>query len=231
MTAYFDLKVRNRVKQKLKKEQAGLESHHARNLWRWTFRHNYVLKLAEANIRAWYRNNSGSPADATRADAEAVKELVDVVSRGRSEDNYRKYHRFWKFLHDVRVEGDCTEREDAETRMLKDGLMHILLFRTGKFNRRFFNKTKDSLQKVRKWNKVYHPYMKEVQMRVLAERTNDFSGITDLHEQVVKKALKGFSVNWVTGTRVLNREEQQSYLASIDSTLRPEEPSLQILQM
>jgi hypothetical protein len=45
--------------------------------------------------------------------------------------------------------------EDAEARMLKDGLMHILLFRTGGFNRRFFNKTKDSLQIVKKWNQVY----------------------------------------------------------------------------
>jgi hypothetical protein len=42
--------------------------------------------------------------------------------------------------------------EDAEARILKDGLMHILLFRTGGFNRRFFNKTKDLLQIVRKWN-------------------------------------------------------------------------------
>ena len=58
------------------------------------------------------------------------------------------------------------------------------------FNRRFFNKTKYSLQTVRKWNQVYHPYMKEVQMRVLAERADDFSGSTDLHQTIVKKALK-----------------------------------------
>jgi hypothetical protein len=72
-----------------------------------------------------------------------------------------------------------------------------------------------------------HPYMKEVQMRVLAERANDLSGSTDLHQKVVKKALKGSSINWVNGTRALNKEEQQSYLASFDSTLRPEELSLQ----
>ena len=120
------------------------------------------MKLAEANIRTYYRENPGSAADASQAEAEAVKELVDVVSKGRSEENYRKHHRFWEFLHDVRVEGTNNEIEDAKARMLKDGLTHILQFRTKGFNRRFFNKTKDSLQTVRKWNQVYHPYMKEV---------------------------------------------------------------------
>ena len=64
-------------------------------------------------------------------------------------------------------------------------------------------------------------------MRALAERANDFSGSTDLHQKVVKKALKSSSVNWVNGTRGLNNEEEQSYLASFDNTLRPEELSLQ----
>jgi hypothetical protein len=73
------------------------------------------------------------------------------------------------------------EIEDTEARMQKEGLTHILLFWTKGFNRRFFNKTKDSLQTMRKWNQVYHPYMKEVQMRVLAQQANDFSGSTDWH--------------------------------------------------
>ena len=227
MTVCLDAAGRDRIKRELKKEQAGLESLQAINLWKETFRYDYAVRLAEANTRAWHRDNPGSFADASQAEAEAVKELVDVVSRGRSVENYRKHHRFWKFLHDVRVASDCTGVEDAETRMLKDGLLHILVFRTGGFNRRFFNKTKDSLQTVRKWNQVYHPYMKEVQMRVLAERANDLSGSTDLHQKVVKKALKSFSVNWVNGTRALNNEEEQSYLASFDNTLRPEELSLQ----
>ena len=79
-----------------------------------------------------------------------MKEVVDVVSKGRSEENYRKHHRFWKFFHDVRVEGTNDEIKDTEARVLKKGLTHILLFRTSGFNRRFFNKTKDSLQTVRK---------------------------------------------------------------------------------
>ncbi|PQE22102.1 Proto-oncogene tyrosine- kinase ROS protein [Rutstroemia sp. NJR-2017a BVV2] len=227
LTAYFDLDVRNRVKKKLKKEQAGLESHQVSNLWQETFRYDYVVKLAEANLRAWNRNNPGSPAETTQAEAEAVKELVDVVSRGMSVENYRKHHRFWKFLQEVPVEGEHTGMEDAETRMLKDRLMHILLFRTGGFNRRFFNKTKNSLQIVKKWNQVYHPYMKEVQMRVFAERANDFSGGTDLHQDAVKRALKDSTVHWVNGTRALNGEGQQSYLASFDSTLPPEALPLQ----
>ncbi|KAF8850019.1 hypothetical protein BDZ45DRAFT_680080 [Acephala macrosclerotiorum] len=230
LTAYFDLAVRNSVKRELKKEQAGLESLQAINLWKETFRYNFVEKLAEANIRTYYRENPGSAADASQAEAEAVKELVDVVSKGRSEENYRKHHRFWKFLHDVRVEGTNNEMEDAEARMLKDGLTHILLFRTKGFNRRFFNKTKDSLQTVRKWNQVYHPYMKEVQMRVLAERASDFSGSTDWHQTVVRKesqVSKVARINWVNGTRALNQEEQQSYVASFDRPLQPEELSSQ----
>jgi hypothetical protein len=103
------------------------------------------MKLAEANIRAWFRDNARSPANASQAEAEAIKELIDVVSKGRSSENYWKHYRFWQFLHDIRVEGISTEIEDAEARILKDGLMHILLFRIGGFNRRFFNKTKDSL--------------------------------------------------------------------------------------
>jgi hypothetical protein len=95
-------------------------------LWRETFRYNYVVKLAEANIRTYYRENPGSAADASQAEVEAVKEVVDVVSKGRSEENYRKHHRFWEFLHDVRVEGTNNEIEDAKARMLKDGLTHIL---------------------------------------------------------------------------------------------------------
>jgi len=110
-----------------------------------TFRYDYVVKLVEANTRAWSRDNPGSPANASQVEAEAVKELVDVVSKGRSPENYWKYYRFWKFLYDIRVEGGSTEMEDAGARMLKDGLMYILLFWIGGFNRRFFNKTKDSL--------------------------------------------------------------------------------------
>ena len=121
------------------------------------------------------------------------------------------------------MEGTDNAMEDVEARMLKDGLTHILLFRTKGFNRRFFNKTKDSLQTVRKWNQVYHPYMKEVQVRVLAERANDFSGSTDLHQTAVEKALKVSPANWINGTRALNQEEQQSYLASFDCTLQPDE--------
>ncbi|PVH71241.1 hypothetical protein DL98DRAFT_597090, partial [Cadophora sp. DSE1049] len=146
LTAYFDLVRRDKVKLEMRKEQAGLESLQAMNLWKETFRYDYVLKLAEANTRAWVIDNPGLSADVSQAEAAAVRELVDVVSRGRSVENYRKHHRFWKFLHDVRVEGDPTGLEDTETRMLKDGLLHILVFRTGGFNRRFFNKTKDSLE-------------------------------------------------------------------------------------
>jgi hypothetical protein len=105
------------------------------------------------------------------------------------------------------VEGTNIEMEDAKARMLKDGLKHILLFRTKEFNRRFFNKTKDSLQTVRKWNQVYYPYMKEVQMRVLAERANNFSGSTDLYQTVVEKALKVPLINWANGSRALNQEQ------------------------
>jgi len=227
LTAYFDLVRRDKVKLEMRKEQAGLESLQAINLWKETFRYDYVVKLTEAITRAWAIDNPGPSADVSQAEAEAVRELVDVVSRGRSAENYRKHHRFWKFLHDVRVEGDPTGMEDTETRMLKDGLLHILVFRTGGFNRRFFNKTKDSLQTVRRWNQVYHPYIKEVQMRVLAERANDLSGSTDLHQKAVKKAVKCSEINWVNGTRALNGEEQQSYLANFDSISRSEELSLQ----
>jgi hypothetical protein len=36
-------------------------------------------------------------------------------------------------------------------------------------------------------------------MRVLTERTNNFSGSTDLYQKVIKKVLKSSSVNWVNG--------------------------------
>jgi hypothetical protein len=57
LTGYFDLAMRKRVKQELKKEQAGLESVQAINLWKETFRYDYVAKLAEANVRSYYREN------------------------------------------------------------------------------------------------------------------------------------------------------------------------------
>ena len=91
-------------------------------MWRESFRYNYVVKLAEANLWMYCRENPGSAADASQAEAEAVKELVDVVLKGRCEENYWKHHRFWKFLYDVCVEGTNNEMEDAEGRMRKDGL-------------------------------------------------------------------------------------------------------------
>ncbi|KAH7310152.1 hypothetical protein BKA65DRAFT_485092 [Rhexocercosporidium sp. MPI-PUGE-AT-0058] len=63
-------------------------------------------KLAEANTRASAIDNPESSAGVGQAEAETVRELVDVVLRGRSVENYRKHYRFWKFLHGVRVEGD-----------------------------------------------------------------------------------------------------------------------------
>lgn len=104
LTAYFDVNMCNKVKQKLKKEQASLESHQASNLWRETFRYNCVMKLAKANTPMYHRETPRSAADASQAEAKAVKELVDLVSKGRSEENYRKHSRFWKFLYDLRVE-------------------------------------------------------------------------------------------------------------------------------
>jgi hypothetical protein len=227
LTGYFDRVMWARVKQELRKEQAGLDSLHVINLWKESFRYDYVVKLAGANVQSYQRQNPGLAADPSQAETEALKELVDVVSRGRSEENYRKHHRFWVFLHQIRVEGTMNGMECAEDRMLKKGLMHILLFRTGRFNRRFFNKTKGSLGTVRKWNQVYHPYMKEVQMRVLAERADDFSGGTDLHQVVMRKALNVSPFDWVNGTRALNQEEQKLYLSSSDCTLQPEELSPQ----
>jgi hypothetical protein len=41
--------------------------------------------------------------------------------------------------------GNYTGIEDIETRILKDDLLYIFIFRTGGFNIRFFNKTKDLL--------------------------------------------------------------------------------------
>ena len=198
-------------------------------MWKETFRYDYVVKIAEANIRT-HRENPSSAADASQTEADVVKELVDVVSKGRSEENYQKHHRFWKFLHDVRVENTINDIGDTKARMLKEGLTNILLFRTKGFNRRFFNKTKDSLQIVKKWNQVYHPYIKEVQMRVLDERALNFPGTIDLHQRAVEKVsnvAKIALINWVNGTRALNQEEEQSYLASFDCTLRPEELSSQ----
>ena len=60
-------------------------------------------------------------------------------------------------------------------------------------------------------------------MRVLAERANDFSSSTDLHQTAIEKALKVSLVNWINRTQALNQEEQQLYLASFDRTLQPEE--------
>jgi hypothetical protein len=50
------------------------------------------------------------------------------------------------------MEGTNNKMEDAKAYIQKDGLKYILLFWTKAFNRRFFNKTKDLLQIVRKWN-------------------------------------------------------------------------------
>lgn len=40
------------------------------------------MKLAEANIRTYYRGNPRSAADISKVEAEAVKELINVVSKG-----------------------------------------------------------------------------------------------------------------------------------------------------
>ena len=63
-------------------------------------------------------------------------------------------------------------------------------------------------------------------MRVLAKRANDLSSSINLYQKVIKKALKGFLINWVNKTRVLNNKEEQLYLASFDNTLQLEDLSL-----
>jgi hypothetical protein len=52
------------------------------------------MKLAEANVRSYYSEHPGSAADASQAEVQAVKELFKVVSKGRSEEDYRKHRRF-----------------------------------------------------------------------------------------------------------------------------------------
>lgn len=64
-------------------------------------------------------------------------------------------------------------------------------------------------------------------MRVLAERFDDFSGKTDLHQSTIRKALKIAESNWVSGTRELDLEEQSSYEATFDVVLSREEHSSQ----
>jgi hypothetical protein len=58
------------------------------------------MKLAEANVRSYYSEHPGSAADASQTEVQAVKELVKVVSKGRSEENYRKHRRLLKFLRE-----------------------------------------------------------------------------------------------------------------------------------
>ena len=127
------------------------------------------MKLVEANTRAQSRDNPRLLANTSQVEAEAIKELINVISKGRSLENYQKYYRFWKFLYNIQVEDSSTKIEDTKARILKDSLVYILLFRKRGFNRCFFNKTKDLLQIIRKQNQVYYPYIKEVQMRVLAK--------------------------------------------------------------
>lgn len=72
------------------------------------------------------------------------------------------------------------EIEDAEARMLKD---------SGQRDSTDVSlvKTKDSLKTVRKWNQVYHPYMKEIQMRVIAERANNVSAVLICTKQLSRR--------------------------------------------
>jgi hypothetical protein len=226
----FDLSKIRKVKDELKKEQAGLESLQTISLWNETFRYDYVMKIAETRMSLYCIENPNTPIHSrqAQAQAEAVKELVNVVSKGRSDENYRKHEQFWKFLYDLRIEGTINEVEDDSTaRMVKEGMTDILLFRTGSFKRRFFNKTKDSLQTVRKWNQIYNPYMKEVKMRVLAERHDDSSSISDLHQLEVWKALKSAQSDWVNGIQDLSQEEQQLYLTDLHCASTSEELSSQ----
>ena len=162
------------------------------------------MRLVEANIRTYHREYPRLAADTSQVEVEAIKELINVVSKRRSKENYQKYYRFWKFLYDVCIEGINNEIGDTKARIQKDSLKYILLFRIKGFNRHFFNKTKDSLQIVRIQNQVYYPYIKEVQIRVLAERANNFSGSTDLHQTAIEKVLKVPLLNQVNGSRVLN---------------------------
>src|SRR5205814_5337599 len=70
LAGYFDLDMQKRVKQELKKEQAGLESLQAINLWKETFQYDYVMKLAEANVQSYHIENPGRAANASQAEAE-----------------------------------------------------------------------------------------------------------------------------------------------------------------
>jgi hypothetical protein len=165
------------VKERIKKDHAAAKSLDIRDSW--TEAHFYEYIVAAAKIRH-IQSRAKSPGripDYRAAEIEVADEMVRTVSSAENPDTFRKYRSFWKFLHDLRIESETIERHDnEEVSMLREGLVLILLFQTPKFRRRFFNKTTNALSTEQKWNKVYHPYMRELAARVIAETKGDFSG-------------------------------------------------------
>ena len=205
------------VKERTKKEHAGAESLEISKLWSEAHYYEYIVAAAKIRNTQSRAKTPGRIPDYSAAEIEVADEMVKIVSSAENPDTFRKYRSFWKFLHDLRVECEAVKQDDNdEESMLREGLGLILLFQTPKFHRRFFNKTTNALSTVKKWNKVYHPYMRELAARVIAERKGDFSSRSDLQRVDVQIALSHIApMYWVSSSPWANDEEKRAYQATI----------------
>jgi hypothetical protein len=155
-----------------KKQFAGAKTLEVQRSWTEAFIYEHIVNTAKKRSTKSYAKTPNVTADYSAAEIEVADEMVRVVSSAENLDTFRKYRRYWKFQHNLRIEYSMTKQESS----FREGLARFLLFKTPKFHRRFFNKTTNALSTVKRWNRVYHRYIEELATRVIAEKKGYFSG-------------------------------------------------------
>jgi hypothetical protein len=73
------------------------------------FMYEHIVAIAKNKSAGSYAKTPNVTADYSAAEIEVANEMVRVVSSAENPDTFRKYHRYWKFQHDLRVEYSMTE--------------------------------------------------------------------------------------------------------------------------
>ena len=187
----------DKLREGFKKQFAGAKTLKVQGSWIKALMYKHIVNIVKNKSTRSYAKTPNVTADYSAAEIEVADEMVRVVSSAENPDTFRKYRRYWKFQHDLRVEYSMTEQESS----FREGLARFLLFKTLKFHRRFFNKTTNALSTIKRWNRVYYCYIEELATRVIAEKKGYFSSQTNLQQVDVRVALLHVALAyWVGGS-------------------------------
>jgi hypothetical protein len=99
----------NKLKEGFKKQFAGAKTLKVQGLWIEAFMYEHIVATAKNRSARSYAKTPNVTANYSAVEIEVANKIVRVVSLAENLDTFRKYHRYWKFQHDLRVEYSITK--------------------------------------------------------------------------------------------------------------------------